>query len=202
MAASAVDAYRREVEVLKQLQEGASCVCVWCRAHVCCTTSCVCCVLGRAGQDGGPHSSPTAEATAHLPTLCIRPPFLHRTAPPQQPLFPPHTNTDLQRNASSQQTFLSQRHENDMVLAELERVADGDAVFKLTGGALLKQDPSEAVATVRKRLDYIGGELERLEAAAKDLNARAEKAQARVAAAQAEAVKAQAAAGGVAQKAG
>lgn len=89
-----------------------------------------------------------------------------------------------------------------MVLAELERVADGDAVFKLTGGALLKQDPSEAVATVRKRLDYIGGELERLEAAAKDLNARAEKAQARVAAAQAEAVKAQAAAGGVAQKAG
>lgn len=81
MAASAVDAYRREVEVLKQLQEGASCVCVWCRAHVCCTTSCVCCVLGRAGQDGGPHSSPTAEATAHLPTLCIRPPFLHQPRP-------------------------------------------------------------------------------------------------------------------------
>lgn len=85
-----------------------------------------------------------------------------------------------------------------MVLAELERVTDGDTVFKLTGDALLKQDPSEAVATVRKRLDYIGGELERLEAAAKDLNERAEKAQARVAAAQAEAVKAQA--GGQAQK--
>ena len=88
-----------------------------------------------------------------------------------------------------------------MVLAELERVTDGDSVFKLTGGALLKQDPSEAVATVRKRLDYIGGKLERLEAAATDLTSRVEKAQARVAAAQAEAVKAQAAGGGQAQKA-
>lgn len=90
-----------------------------------------------------------------------------------------------------------------MVLAELERVTDGDAVFKLTGGALLKQDPSVAVATVRKRLDYIGVELERLEGAATDLTSRAEKAQARVAAAQAAAVKAQAAAagGGQAQKA-
>lgn len=169
-------------------------------ARVACATSCVCCVLGRAGQDARPHSlqpppRPLAFLSLHSPRV------LHLTAPPTNNLTP-STNTDLQRNASSQSTFLSQRHENDMVLAELERVTDGDAVFKLTGGALLKQDPSEAVATVRKRLDYIGGELERLEAAAKDLNARAEKAQARVAAAQAEAVKAQAAAGGVAQKAG
>ena len=133
-------------------------------------------------------------ATARLP---------HPSVAPLSSLPLPTLTTDLQRNSTSQQTFVSQRHENEMVLAELERVTDGDAVFKLTGGALLKQDPSVAVATVRKRLDYIGVELERLEGAATDLTSRAEKAQARVAAAQAEAVKAQAAAagGGQAQKA-
>ena len=42
-------------------------------------------------------------------------------------------------------------------------------MYKLVGPALIKQDPVEAKSNVQKRLDYIGGELGRLEGQLKGL---------------------------------
>lgn len=98
----------------------------------------------------------------------------------------------MQRNAAAQQQFTSQKHENDMVLKELEALEPDDAVFKLMGPALVKQEPDDARGNVRKRLEFIEGELAKLDAAGAALAAKAEAAQAKIAAAQAAAVRAQA----------
>ena len=92
---------------------------------------------------------------------------------------------------------MQQQHENDMVLAELERLEDGDGetegdqVFKLMGPALVRQDREEAVATIRKRLDFIKGELGRLESGAQALEKKMGEGQAKLAGLQAEAIAAQ-----------
>jgi prefoldin beta subunit len=107
----------------------------------------------------------------------------------------------MQRNAGAQQQFTSQKHENDMVLKELEALEPDDAVFKLMGPALVKQEPDDARGNVRKRLEFIEAELARLDAAGAALAAKAEATQAKVAAAQAAAVRAQAAAAQASQAA-
>ena len=126
---------------------------------------------------------------------------MHAPPPPSASLLtaPPFffCSSDLQQNAGAQQTLMQQQHENDMVLAELERLEDGedgqasDAVFKLMGPALVRQDRAEAVATVAKRLDFIKGELGRLEARAQAVEKRMGEAQQKLAGLQAEAIKAQ-----------
>ena len=137
------------------------------------------------------------------PRLWGTPTYLTALAPPHPP--PPHpfplspfAFKVLQQNAAAQQTLMQQQHENDMVLAELERLEDGDgegkegdAVFKLMGPALVRQDRPEAVATVRKRLGFIKGELGRLEAGAQEVEKKMGEAQQGLAGLQAEAVKAQ-----------
>ena len=107
----------------------------------------------------------------------------------------------MQRNAGAQQQFTSQKHENDMVLKELEALEPDDAVFKLMGPALVKQEPDDARGNVRKRLEFIEAELARLDAAGAALAAKAEATQAKVAAAQAGAVRAPAAAAQASQAA-
>lgn len=47
---------------------------------------------------------------------------------------------------------------------ELDLVEDGNNVFKLVGPVLVKQDLLEAQANMQKRLDFIAGELSRVEA--------------------------------------
>jgi prefoldin beta subunit len=163
----ALEAYRRAVEELKQMQAGEK----W--------------GLWRANGD------------TPVLLLACRP---LQTAPP----LPRTKKTDLQQNASAQQTLMQQQHENDMVLAELERLeaggdgedGNGDIVFKLMGPALVRQDQEEAVATVRKRLDFIRGELGRLEAKAQAIETGLAEGQANLAGLQAEAIKAQAGGGG------
>ncbi len=102
---------------------------------------------------------------------------------------------------------MQQAHENEMVLAELERLEDGDGegdgeegggdlVFKLMGPALVRQDRAEAVATISKRLGFIKGELARLEEGAKGLEGRMDEARGKLAALQAEAIAAQGGGGG------
>jgi len=90
---------------------------------------------------------------------------------------------------------MQQQHENEMVLAELERLEDegpdgqaGDQVFKLMGPALVRQDRAEAVATISKRLDFIKGELGRLEGGAQALEKAMEEGQAKLAGLQADAI--------------
>ncbi len=63
----------------------------------------------------------------------------------------------------SHQKHQAQYSENDMTLAELQRLGPEDAVFKQIGPALVKQDREEALDTVKKRLDFIKAKLDDLE---------------------------------------
>lgn len=42
---------------------------------------------------------------------------------------------------------------------EFDRLKDGEAIYKLAGPILLKQDKVEAESTVKGRLEFIGKEL-------------------------------------------
>lgn len=70
---------------------------------------------------------------------------------------------DISKNHSRRQTLLQQQHENDLVLQELELLDEDSNIFKLIGPILVKQDPLEATSNVKKRLDFIKGDLERLD---------------------------------------
>ncbi|CAD6340045.1 unnamed protein product [Miscanthus lutarioriparius] len=52
---------------------------------------------------------------------------------------------------------------------ELELLGDGANVSKLIGPILVKQDPAEAKANVKKCIEYISAELKRMDRALKDL---------------------------------
>eukprot|EP00873_Tetraselmis_striata_P012535 jgi/Tetstr1/432799/TSEL_022151.t1 len=76
---------------------------------------------------------------------------------------------DLQKNYHARNTFMTQQGENEMVMRELELLEEDAAVYKMIGPVLVKQDLVEAKANVGKRLEYIKGELGRLDIALKSL---------------------------------
>ncbi|KAF1598597.1 Prefoldin subunit 6, partial [Eudyptes moseleyi] len=57
---------------------------------------------------------------------------------------------------------------------ELELLDASNAVFKLTGPVLVKQEMEEAKTTVGKRLAYITGEIKRYEQQMQELERRSE----------------------------
>ena len=59
---------------------------------------------------------------------------------------------------------MQQLNENDMVKAELERLSENDIVYKMVGPVLMKHELSEAKSTVEKRLEFITGDLGKIEA--------------------------------------
>ncbi|KAL7581569.1 hypothetical protein ACA910_022129 [Epithemia clementina (nom. ined.)] len=58
---------------------------------------------------------------------------------------------------------LGQETENEMVMMELDLLAEPAGVFKLLGPILVPQDLDESKQTVQKRLEFIRGEKERLQ---------------------------------------
>lgn len=72
---------------------------------------------------------------------------------------------------------------------ELQSLDPDDGVFKLIGPALVKQEPDEAVQAVQTRLGFIGGELVRLEEGGKRIGADADACQARCAELQQQAIR-------------
>jgi len=66
----------------------------------------------------------------------------------------------------------SQINENEMVLEELTRLNDDSNVFKMIGPALIKQDLVEAKSNVNKRVEYIKGEIGRLDLQLKGLESK------------------------------
>ncbi|DBA96524.1 hypothetical protein WJX77_012506 [Trebouxia sp. C0004] len=84
---------------------------------------------------------------------------------------------DISKNHSNRQTFLQQQHENELVLQELELLDEDANIFKLVGPVLIKQDPLEATANVEKRLEFIKGEVDRLDAQLKRLDDKQSKRQ-------------------------
>lgn len=84
---------------------------------------------------------------------------------------------DISKNHSARQTFLQQQHENELVLQELELLDEDANIFKLVGPVLIKQDPLEATSNVKKRLEFIKGEVDRLDAQLKRLDDKQSKRQ-------------------------
>ncbi|KAH7446166.1 hypothetical protein KP509_01G042600 [Ceratopteris richardii] len=76
---------------------------------------------------------------------------------------------DIAKNHQVRRQYTIQQGENEMVQKELELLDEDANVFKLIGPVLVKQDLVEAKANVNKRIDYISGELRRLDNVLKGL---------------------------------
>jgi len=81
---------------------------------------------------------------------------------------------DITKHAALRQQLEGQLSENNLVKEELDRLEDSADVFKMIGPALVKQDLAEAKTNVKKRIDYISGELKRQEGLVKDLEKKAD----------------------------
>lgn len=82
---------------------------------------------------------------------------------------------ELQEAVDSRQKLEGQKQENIGVQKEFDRLGEGETIYKLVGPVLLKQDKIEADSTVKGRLDFIGGEISRLENQIKEIQANMEK---------------------------
>merc|ERR1739849_34536 len=63
--------------------------------------------------------------------------------------------------------LLAKMKENELVKQELDLIADDDEgarIYKLIGPVLVKQEKKEAASNVGKRIDFLQGELQKLEA--------------------------------------
>mmetsp|Transcript_11093 Transcript_11093/g.34021 ORF Transcript_11093/g.34021 Transcript_11093/m.34021 type:complete len:164 (-) Transcript_11093:34-525(-) len=63
----------------------------------------------------------------------------------------------------------SQLTENELVKKELALLSDDSTIYKLVGPVLIKQDLVEANSNVGKRIEYINGELKRIDDQVKGL---------------------------------
>ncbi|KAF9392631.1 hypothetical protein CPB97_011611 [Podila verticillata] len=82
---------------------------------------------------------------------------------------------DYSKAVESRQRLDSQLQENKIVQEEFA-LLQGDAnIYKLIGPVLVKQDKTEAVTNVDKRIDFIQAEIERVEKQLKDLQEKTEK---------------------------
>ncbi|KAF2481545.1 Prefoldin [Neohortaea acidophila] len=70
---------------------------------------------------------------------------------------------DLSETVQARQKLESQYTENQGVQKEFAGLEDDAKIYKLVGPVLLKQDTVEAKSTVDSRLQYIDGEIKRVE---------------------------------------
>ncbi|TWU75930.1 hypothetical protein ED733_006290 [Metarhizium rileyi] len=87
---------------------------------------------------------------------------------------------DLQDTVNSRQKLQSQQQENAGVFREFEKLGEDEIIYKLMGPVLLKQDKVEAESTVKGRLDFIAGEVTRLEEQIKESQEKLEKKKAEI----------------------
>ncbi|KAL7269235.1 Prefoldin subunit 6 [Rhizina undulata] len=81
---------------------------------------------------------------------------------------------DLSAVIEARQRLDSQLQENKSVQKEFAALDETANIFKLIGPVLLKQDKSEAVMNVDKRLEFIESEINRIEGQLKDLQTKQE----------------------------
>mmetsp|Transcript_38167 Transcript_38167/g.46560 ORF Transcript_38167/g.46560 Transcript_38167/m.46560 type:complete len:135 (-) Transcript_38167:381-785(-) len=75
---------------------------------------------------------------------------------------------DIQKLRSDHQTLLGQQNENDMVKQELDLLDDTSTVHKMVGPVLMTIDLDEAKQVVEKRLEFISGEISKIEGKLKE----------------------------------
>ena len=75
---------------------------------------------------------------------------------------------EVQELNASRGQFLQQANENELVKQELDLLGDGAPVYKLIGPVLMQQDLDDAKQNVAKRLDFIKGEIEKVDVVIQD----------------------------------
>ncbi|KUI60185.1 Prefoldin subunit 6 [Cytospora mali] len=83
--------------------------------------------------------------------------------------------TELQTIIASRQKLEAQKQENLGVQKEFAGLKDGEAIYKMVGPVLLKQEKFEAESTVNGRLEFIGKEIDRQEGQIKEIQEKLEK---------------------------
>ncbi|KAF8530703.1 Prefoldin [Gautieria morchelliformis] len=83
--------------------------------------------------------------------------------------------TEISNAVESRQKLDAQLSENEQVRKEFAQLQPSNTIFKLIGPVLVKQDRGEAKANVETRLEYIKGEIKRVESQLQDLGHKSEK---------------------------
>lgn len=76
---------------------------------------------------------------------------------------------------TSRQKLEAQKQENSGVKSEFGKLKDDEAIYKLIGPALLKQDKVEAEQTVDGRLNFINEDITRQEGQIKEIQEKLER---------------------------
>ena len=97
-------------------------------------------------------------------------------------MVPAHAEYQKAQRASQQ--LIQQQHENAMVLQELELAGEEQLMYKKIGPVLIRQEKVEAVSNVKKRLEFIENEVERLEDKMKNVSEKMAKKQRQISAEQ------------------
>lgn len=74
-----------------------------------------------------------------------------------------NAQTVLNELMTARSTLETQYQENKIVLNEFTHLNDESKIYKLTGPILMPQDYSEAKLNVTKRIEFIEGEIKRVE---------------------------------------
>ncbi|KAJ7706302.1 Prefoldin [Mycena rosella] len=81
---------------------------------------------------------------------------------------------DLANAVEARQRLEAQFSENDLVKKEFAQLAPDNIVYKQIGPVLVKQDQAEAKSNVETRLEFIQGEIKRVEAQLQDIQLKSE----------------------------
>ncbi|KAH9947345.1 prefoldin subunit 6 [Amylocystis lapponica] len=82
---------------------------------------------------------------------------------------------DVSSAVEARQRLDAQLSENELVRKEFVNLTSANTVYKLIGPVLVQQDQSEARANIEKRLEFIRGEITRVETQLKELEEKSEK---------------------------
>lgn len=72
-------------------------------------------------------------------------------------------SSQLQDLYAKSQQFVQQQSENNLVKVELDLLDANTPVFKLVGPVLMRQDLDDAKENVNKRLEFIEGEIKKVD---------------------------------------
>ncbi|CAA7259942.1 unnamed protein product [Cyclocybe aegerita] len=82
---------------------------------------------------------------------------------------------DLSKAVEARQRLDAQLSENELVKKEFAQLTPDNTVYKLMGPVLVQQDQAEAKSNVDTRLDFIRGEIRRVEGQIKEIQEKQEK---------------------------
>ncbi|KAJ3515285.1 hypothetical protein NLJ89_g1862 [Agrocybe chaxingu] len=87
---------------------------------------------------------------------------------------------ELSQAVEARQRLDAQLSENELVKKEFAQLTPDNTVYKLMGPVLVQQDQAEAKSNVDTRLDFIRGEIRRVEGQIKEIQEKQEKKKGKV----------------------